>query len=466
MVKLLNVARIVPLFFLWVIGNSQQPVLVVKSFEYIGQRDFSANDSAKALIKNSFARAIHDRWDMVMPEVSISAGPSPRFNLLTLEVSTSPPKFDTRLKDKKPGNWYLFLQVLETQDYSNALDARTFYTILNLKCRLINGTDGSLVIDRNLRVDIRKEPTPADQILLIRLPAYPASFVMAFDSIAKWVFQPEPVNRKSLILKPACVFQELAIKDKPFTQLSFKSDNEDIHHLTAPAFSFHTSGPIHQRIAEDLNKSGNIASSALTLTTGLHSSKTKLFIYRADFTFTEADSIYHCYVGYVEKEIVYQQRERTNGFEESSLNGHTLTTTGSQLSRDTDSTFLNVITLGEETLATFHIRHLEYVAPTQYNKMWNGNDSTTIMALPPEWNNKKNEISVVIKGNVEGNSFEMKTSKDTRIKEFYINDQLVTIMQGKDKPSRALVFHPISSHQLKLFTILSSLPYADFNSIR
>ena len=461
MVKLLHAASIVPLLFLWMIGNSQQPVLVVKSFEYIGQRDFSANDSAKVLIKNSFARAIHDRWDMVMPEVSISAGPSPRFNPLTWAVtgqSTSPPKFDTRLKDKKPGNWYLFLQVLETQDYSNALDERTFYTILNLKCRLINGTDGSLILDRHLRVDIRKEPAPADQSLLIRVAAYPPSFVMAFDSVAKWVFQPKPVNHKSIILKPACVFPELAIKGQPFTPLSFKSDNEDIHHLSAPAFSFHTSGPTHQRIAADLNKVGNIAGSALTIVTGLHSSKTKSLLYKADLTFTEADSIYHCYIGYVEKEIVYQQRTGTNSF--------LLTTTDSQLSRDTDSTFLNVVTLGEETLDTFSIGHIAYIAPSKYNKMWDGNDSTTIMALPPEWNNKKNEISVVLKGNVEGNSFSMKTSKNARIKEFYINDQLVTIMQGKDKPTRALVFHPISTHQLKLFTILSSVPYAEFNLIR
>ncbi len=457
----MHTARIVPLLFLCLTAHSQSPVLVVKSFEYIGQRDFSANDSVNALIKNSFARAIHDRWDIVMPEVSMSAGPPSRVNLLTLEKI--PPKFDTRLKDKKPGRWYLFLQLIEAQDYSNALDERTFYSVLNLKCQLINGTDGALILDRDLRVDIHKEHAPADQILLIRLPAYPTSFVMAFDSIAKWTFQPESVSNKSMTLKPACAFEESVIKEKPIAQLSFKRDKDVFYHLTPPLFSFHTSGPTHERTAGQTRRFGN---GAITLLTGLNSYKSISYECRADFTFAE-DSIYHCYIAYGEQEVAYKGRKQTDGFEESSLNGKTVTNTGYEFSRYTNPAFVNVVTLGKDTLATFSIKEADsHISTSNYDKMWNGTDSTTVISLPAVWNNKKVETRVVLSGEVEGTSFSMKTSHDTRIKEFYINNQLMAIMRGKNEPVSGFVFHPVSTHQLKLFTILSSLPYADFNSNR
>lgn len=458
----MHAALIAPMLFLWFTGHSQQPVLVVKSFEYIGQRDFSANDSAKALIKNSFARAIRDRWDMVMPEVSMSAGPPSRINLLTLERTL--PKFDTQLKDKKPGNWYLFLQVIEAQDYSNALDERTFYTVLNLKCKLINGTDGSLVLDRNLKIDIHKEPAPADQILLTRFPGYPASFVMAFDSIAKWTFQSEAVSHKSMTLKPACAFEESVIKDKPNAQLSFKREEDVFYQLNSPLFSFHTSGPIHKRTVGETRR---FANGAITLLTGLNSSKSTSFECSADFTFTEADSIYHCYIAYGEQEVVYKGRKQTNGFEESSLNGKTLTNTGYEFSRFTHPAFVNVVTLGKDTLSTFSIKEADaHASPTNHDKMWDGSDSTTVISLPPDWNNKKLETRVTLSGEVEGTPFSMKTSNDARTKEFYINNQLMAIMRGKNEPVSGFVFHPVSTHQLKLFTILSSLPYGDFNSVR
>jgi hypothetical protein len=44
-----------------------------------------------------------------------------------------------------------------------------------------------------------------------------------------------------------------------------------------------------------------------------------------------------------------------------------------------------------------------------------------------------------------------------------MNDQMVVTMQGMDEPASAWVFHPVSTQQLKLFTILASLPYAYFN---
>ena len=59
-----------------------------------------------------------------------------------------------------------------------------------------------------MQVNLYREKAPPDQVVLTKIPAYPASFIKAFDSIATWLFQPEMVSNKSVWLKPACVFTE------------------------------------------------------------------------------------------------------------------------------------------------------------------------------------------------------------------------------------------------------------------
>ena len=128
-----------------------------------------------------------------------------------------------------------------------------------------------------------------------------------------------------------------------------------------------------------------------------------------------------------------------------------------------DSAFLNVITLGKDTLAIFKINYTPGAEDqSRYNRMWDGTDTSTIMSLPAEWKNSSKEPDVLVTGKVDGNSFSLKTSGEGTVKEIYLNNQLAMVMQGS-KPVRALVFHPVSTRQLKLFTILSSVPYSYFN---
>ena len=217
---LLHWVLVVFVTFFAVNGNCQSPVIVVQSFEYIWQKDFVAKstssaprviipmaDSAKLLIKNSFARAILNRWNIVLPDVSWSVKPLP--------FLSHRPEFNTRLKNKHPGNWYLFLQVFDKGNFTNLFgeEIDTFSTTLELRCKVINGANDSVVLDRALTVNIYKELTSSDQVILKRLPAYPAYFIRGFDSIASWLFQSEePLTKKSLRLRPACIFPEVPIK--------------------------------------------------------------------------------------------------------------------------------------------------------------------------------------------------------------------------------------------------------------
>jgi hypothetical protein len=369
------------------------------------------------------------------------------------------PKFKTQLKDKKPGKWYLFLQVYENiYTPGNLLEEDAISTVLELKCKLINGANDSVIIDKALTVNIQEETPPPDQVQLTRLPAYPASFVKGFDSIATWLFEPKPVSQKSLKLKPACIFQPTILMEKPITKLMFKRDLLGIHQLTAPAFSFQASAPKVEKTGIKRNVGGRSVGGALTLLTGIGSSKTKSYEYKADYPFRDNDSTYHCFIGYTEDEMAERDRVRNNDGSVS-----TQSTDYKTSARYTNPHFLHVITMGADTLATFNITNkIEAAVLKSYDQIWDGRDSSTIIHLPPVWNNKVPERDLDISGKMGGISFNMKTLKGKRIKDFYINDQLVATIYGQNEPVIAYIFQPISTRKLKLFTILSSLPYFYF----
>lgn len=452
---------------LWLYGNSQQPVLSVQSFEYICKKDFLVTDvpqasleinspdyAIKDSIKACFARAVANRWNVTMPNFSLSVKNSSPFELT--------PKFKTKLKGKEAGKWYMFLQFFETSYgniFYNSEDSLT--TVFELRCMIINGANDSAIIDRDMQVSLYREKAPPDQIVLTNIPAYPASFIKAFDSIATWLFQQEVVTNKSLWLKPACVFTETERPDAPLMKLVFESDNISIQHITEPAFSFQKQATNYTKMGVKRNVGGNTVSGALTLLTGVGSSKTRVFKYNADLPFKEADSVYHCSIIYKEREVEDRTREKESYSDHTksySINNED----ASIQERHTDSTILNTITLGNDTLATFRIR---YIADEfhDYTRLWDGTDSTTIIDLPEDWKKKNQEDEVILSGRIGADAFSMKTSKEKALKEFYINELPALTVYGKYLPENALLFQQLSAQQLKLFTILSSLPYEYFN---
>jgi hypothetical protein len=448
-------------------SNAQRPILSVQSFEYIWQKNqgtvvthriiIPSGDSAKHSIQNSFARAIQQRWDIEIPDLSLSARP--------LSLFSFSPKLNTKLKDKQANTWYLFLQVFDKGNsffYDN--DEDSLATTLELKCRLISGTNDSVILDRGLTVNIYKEPAPPDQVVLTKLPSYPAYFIQSFDSIAAWLFQPDEVNEKNIRLKPACVFMKTNTDTKPATQLVFESDHDNIVHLTEPLFSLHTPGPSYAKTKSIRNTGGNLATGAITLFSGVHINKERVFEYNADFPFEMKDSTaYHCVIHYAEHESAEREREKTtdnNGGKVYSMSSGSY----NMNERHIDSSFLQVITLGTDTLATFHIVFKPGEnEQSSYIRLWDGNDSTTIISLPKEWIDKKTTDNVILSGKIGDEAFLMHTSNELTAKEFFINGQPAMIMYGKAVPAKALLFQPLSEQQVKLFTIMSAVPYAYFN---
>jgi hypothetical protein len=447
-------------------SNSQQPVLSVQRFEYICQPNtdvifekivFASYDTIKKKIERSFAKAIQQRWNVTMPETRLSVKPMPLFSW------SGVPRFNTKLKDKQPGVWYLFLQILDRSG-SPFDDTDSSETAeLELKCKLINGSNDSVILDRDLFVTIYKTILPKDQVILTKLLAYPADFINAFDSIATWLFQPEYEIRKSLWLKPACVFIDAKIPAEPIKQLQFKSNNEQIELLTEPGLLFQTQGPEYKKTDVHHNTGGNIATGAVSIFTGVNLNKAKVNEYAADFAFEEKDSTYHCTINYAERVVAERRREKVKDSDGGT--SYSLSSKSYMLdARRVIPGYSNAITLNNDTLAVFEINY-KTNAKERYNytRFWNGTDSATITILPNEWNNKTEDDNVTITGKIEDSSFIMKTANETMRKEFYINDKLVMIVYGKKYPSKALLFQPLSARQLKAFTILSALPYSYFN---
>jgi hypothetical protein len=203
------------------------------------------------------------------------------------------------------------------------------------------------------------------------------------------------------------------------------------------------------------NMGGNTATGLLTLFTGLRGNKVRVYEYNADFPFEIKDSTaYHCMIHYAERQSAEREREKEKNSGSVSYTLHS--GEYSLMERGVDSSFINVISCGNDTLVTFGITYVqdenEYKS---YTHFWDGSDSATIIALPQEWNNVASNDEVKIFGKIEGSPFTMKTGNESTAKEFYIDEKLVMIMYGKNTPEKALLFQPVSTEQLKISTILS-----------
>ena len=267
----------------------QKPVIEVKLFEYTWSIDAETrgliilSDSAKPRIRNSFAKVFKARWNMNLPDVSLTAKPLPAF--------IERPRLHTRLKEKEPGKWYLFLQGYENVDApGSSFKDDAVSTSIDLKCFMVCSDNDSVIIDKSLKVKIYKDPIPLDQVPLKRLIAYPRSFVNGFDSIATWLFQPEPLSQRSMNLKPVCIFQNPYPGTKPLSKLLFNYDIFGIHHITPPEFTIRYSEANIKKSGNIRNVGGRFMSKLFVSLTGLNGSKTKSFKYTADYAYKDLDS--------------------------------------------------------------------------------------------------------------------------------------------------------------------------------
>lgn len=451
--------------FAWMHTYAQQPVLSVQSFEYIkddnpdGGKHWLGIPEAghiKDSIRKSISAAIYQRWNIAMPEIPLSIKP---LGLFSFE-----PKFNTKLKDKQPGTWYMFFQLYSQDNPASFFDDNSdnLTAMLRLKCRIINGSNDSLILDRDLTIRLYSQPAPPGQVVLTKLPAYPAAFAKAFDSIATWLFDPLAENDKTIRLRSACVFSQPEFNNELPAELAFASDDKSIELLSQPSFSFNTPGPSYTLVKDKKNIAGNAASGMIALFTGIDFGKQKMKIYSADFPFETGTDTFHCMITYAELESADRERIKESGTD-GYKSYHLESSEYSFANRRTDSGFINAVKHGDDTIAAFKLAYLPKNQRSLYKQLWDGVDSSTIIPLPNEWNNSREDYNVLLQGTIGEDSFTMQSVNERAIKNFFVNDRLALMVYGKKLPAKALLFKQLSQEQLKLFTILSSLPYGYFN---
>ena len=141
-----------------------------------------------------------------------------------------------------------------------------------------------------------------------------------------------------------------------------------------------------------------------------------------------------------------------------SLNSGEYTVTG----RRTPPEFVQAIVQGLDTLCKFSLIYSR-VENDKHERYWDGSDSSSILPLPDAWDKTSKGVAVTIRGTLFGDSIVMKTTTASAVKEFYINNEPVVFLYGRDYPSRAVFLKHITTAQLRIFTMLSTNNYEYFN---
>lgn len=290
--KVLKTAILICLNLFQIVCYSQQSIISVQSFDFVWQNKLLTESTGSGVWKT---------------EISPFSLKVKSFPLLSFSPT---PKFSTKLKEKQPGTWYLFLQMFADGNAVFYNEDGSVGTPVYTKCKIVSAGD-SVVFERNLTVKMNIEKAAPDQVVLERLNAHPSYFVKAFDSIATWLFQPENTLQKVVWLKPACVFMERNQESPTITRLIFENSDTMIHQLTQPQYLFQTTGPTFTKKASNKNAGGNTFSGAVTLFTGISVNKVKINEYAANFPFKEDDgTVYNCIVNYAEKESSVRERKK------------------------------------------------------------------------------------------------------------------------------------------------------------
>ncbi|MGZ3938043.1 MAG: hypothetical protein ACXVLT_05005 [Flavisolibacter sp.] len=441
----------------------QQPAIVVESFEYVWPKHQSAytgrvnllyDKDIQQAVELSFKNAIQKKWNVEPSGLKLTSKPLP----LLLKT----PKFNTKLKSRQAGTWYLFLQIIDdpTTLYYNGSGG--FGTRLQARCKMIDQKD-SVVLERNVSIVLNIENSPATEVQLTKLLAHPRHVVKAFEVLAGWLFSADDAKQKALWLKPALAYTEKQLPSEPISTLQYNAVNSTLC-LLQPTFCVRSLPKSTEKKGSSNKVAGNAAGSVLTALTGIGTTKVKTYKYEADFPFRIDDSIvYNCRIPFTETITAEREREVTRNSDGSK--SYSTMTSSDQLSERRPDTVSECLVIKEDdTIARFRINYLRGLNDSNsYKKMWDGADTATIIPLKEEWKNSTRQDDILLQIKTANDSIYMKSSMEQTVKEFSINQKTVLVIYGANVPVRGFLFHPLSKSDLELFTLLASLPYNYFN---
>ncbi len=429
--------------------HAQERKLEVQRFEYYWAKNPASmpvvllqEESYKKQVESIFAKAISNHYQ----------SSSTAFNLTVKKLNPFQeyPKFKTEVKEKKETSLYLFLQIFERILFQPGIsdNAVVQSSSIEINCRIIDGANGSALLDKMFTVDIHRNRAPEGQVILTKLPAHPAAYISAFDSIASWIFQPVDIAPHELYLSPACIYSSKGILTGAIRELD----------------SFELS-PLPHKIIQTRrrpNRAGNAASGAISLITGVGISKSKSADYRAIFPFVSGNDTITCVIDY--KEIVTAERtvEKTKN-DDGSKSVSTEAGDYGAAERYTDPNENQFIMVGQDTVGWFTLSYdpspKSNLDHTQY---WDGKDSSTIGTLNDKWKNFSVGSGLTIWGKTKDKQFRMQSLSDMQAKMIYIEEYPALMTIGKDAPVKAFAYQELTPEQWKIFMALASIPFSYF----
>jgi len=433
----------------------------VASIEYVWEKDrraatmgtlsrvvFMAETSYQLWFKKNVVNAIRSCWQ-IENDFSIT--------YRQLSGFSETPKFKTRLKDKDPSKIYLFLQLFDKADYYNISFDTATSGILKVNYQLISGKDNSVLANKFFTVKLLRLPTPAGQLPLVRLVGHPRDFINGLDTILAWCFKDSVAHDRDILLKPAVVFDSTAHEKQPVASLDYTHGGGKIMVKNKPEFEITIMDATARQTGKRKNVGSNSVAGALTLLTGIETNKTRSYYFESDHPFSDGKQLFHCIMYYIEEEGSERRRIKHDDGSRSMERGDFV-----YLGRRVNTNAKNSIVVTGDTICNFFMSFNSH--RPQHTKMWNGDDSTTIVPLPLTWNNNKiNEIQ--LSGELLNNKFTLETSNDGVLKKFTINDKIVAVISGRPVPEKITLYSEVDKMTLKIFTILSLISdnYRNYN---
>lgn len=440
----------------------------------------ATDDLVAEKLKQSILSAIKNRWNAVVL--------NPQLKLGQIDYLFNSPNFKTKLRNKTPGSWHLFFQIIDNGPYpitdkkknvfSNVFDSGPAFESLDyapyymrFKAVIIDGNNESIIFSNEMMVEMQRSLVPEGQILLRKIPALTDSFIQAFDSAAQNFFSNTPQKELKLEVTPACLFLDVDKTLAKAQKLNFVTKNDSIMEQLQLKQEWIVQNSSVKKTKRVNNFGNNLFNSSLTTLTGLQTDKIRAMRYLAKFGFVNKNENEHyfCEIPFTEETREGKEREVTrdsngNKLYNNYLNGE------SSITRFVDPKQISYLIREKDTIGSFKITigdHTDF--KKHFSQCWDGKNESTISSIPEFWNHSTPEQNryatpFVLEGELENTPFVIEKSKAGNQMDIEINGQeIMTMKIYNNKPVFGLLYaNPSNEKMLKVLMMLATIP---FNSI-
>lgn len=432
-----------------------------------------ATDSEMAdKMKQSILNAINIRWDATIL--------NPQWDLKAINQHSKPLKFKTTLKKGIPGNWHLFLQIIDNGPYPINDKTSSFFSsypafesrdkfpyYFQFKVTIIDGSNESIVFSNDMMVEMQRTDVPVGQLLLRKLPALTDSFLHAFDTAAQKLFATSPQKELLLDVTPACLFLDTDKTYANVKRLNFVTKNDSIIELLQLKQEWIIQNTKTRKTKRKNNFGNNLFNSTFTNLTGLSTDKIRAMGYVAKFGFidTNDNSRYFCEIPYVEETREEKEREVTKDAYgtksyDSYLNGN------KTVKHSFNSEQMYYLIREKDTIGNFRLVKGDRAgSKNNLSQYWDGKNESTISTIPDFWGNSQSSISpFILEGELNKVPFIIENGKAGNQTDIEIDSrEMMTLKIYNSKPVFGILYsNPADEKALSILMMLSTMP---FNSI-